>query len=446
LKQVRSGLFRDPKKENQMEVQTEELLLEKCRQLIEHRLDWGSSNDWTSQDFESLSNQIAEVTHVRLSAATLKRIWGKIKYDSKPTVNTLNALAQYLGFENWRGFKQAQSTEDRNGSVQKIEQETISKGEKPTKRNKKNTVFVSIVSAILAGSAIFLEIKSKDSSIDTSRYSFSSKKVIDEGVPNTVVFNYDASAASETDSVFIQQSWDKQLSRQVDRNQKVHTSIYYYPGYFEAKLRINSNIIKEHRLYIKTKGWLPIVDQKPVPVYFNAALAIHDGIINLPLDKIKEYNVALQPHPPWTSYYFVNDLGSIFSDDFVFETEIRNEYKDGTAACQHTEIHLLFAGASLIIPLSAKGCVSELKFEEWDGKKTDLSAFGVDFDQWIKVTADVSNQEGRVSINDKKAFDFTTISKPMKLVGLAFRFRGTGSVDAIRISNHNGQVLFEENF
>ena len=70
-----------------MNIQTDEMLLQKCRNLIEEHSGWGSSETWTSQDYELLSEKIAEETNVQLSVATLKRIWGKIRYESKPTIN-----------------------------------------------------------------------------------------------------------------------------------------------------------------------------------------------------------------------------------------------------------------------------------------------------------------------------------------------------------------------
>jgi hypothetical protein len=43
---------------------------------------------------------------VRLSISTLKRIWGKVKYDHSPTTATLNAIARFAGFDGWRDFQQ----------------------------------------------------------------------------------------------------------------------------------------------------------------------------------------------------------------------------------------------------------------------------------------------------------------------------------------------------
>ncbi len=72
----------------------------KCRELIEEKLAWGKSEHWQNQDFESLREKVFEETGISLSTSTLKRIWGKVKYESSPNVATLNALAQFVSYEN----------------------------------------------------------------------------------------------------------------------------------------------------------------------------------------------------------------------------------------------------------------------------------------------------------------------------------------------------------
>ena len=260
--------------------------------------------------------------------------------------------------------------------------DTNDESSKITKRKprKKPVAIFAIVGVLVGAVAVIFYFTSFDTAkpnIDPAKFSFSSKKVVDVGVPNTVIFDYDATAAKPSDSVFIQQSWDKRLSRLVARDQRQHTSIYYYPGFFQAKLRVNDQIVKQHDLFIKSNGWLPLVDVSPVPVYFKPGDIVSNGVIGLPLDKIISNNIDLQPKAPWVGYYNVGDFGDIVSDDFVFETEVKNEYSEGSAACQHTEVHVLFEGAAMVIPLSIPGCVSELSFGDMSGKKLDLSRLGV---------------------------------------------------------------------
>ena len=210
---------------------------------------------------------------------------------------------------------------------------------------------------------------------------------------------------------------------------------------------MNDQIVQQHNLFIKSNGWLPLVDVSPVPVYFKAGdIFTEDGTIGLPLDKIFQSNIQLQPKAPWVGYYNVGDLGEIMSDDFVFETEVKNQYSEGAAACQHTEVHILFEGAAMVIPLSIPGCVSELNFGDMSGKKLDLSPLGVDFNNWVNVKMDVQDSVVHLLINGKKAFDLKVNLHPVKFAGMIFRFQGTGSVNFVKISKHDGDVTFEESF
>jgi hypothetical protein len=436
----------------------DEILLHKCKSLIQAKLGWEESESWTNHDFQVLSEKIQEATGVNLSVATLKRIWGKVKYDSKPTITTLNTLAQFTGYESWRAFKQNQAAVSGigNGQLNETRHDDTRHGEAGSSSNKtvkhKRLWRSGLVGTALCGGILFILVygfrKVPETQKHPAQYSFSSKKVVSEGVPNSVIFDYDASAAS-VDSVFIQQSWDERRRTQVSRDGHQHTSIYYTPGFFQAKLVVAGEIVKEHNLWITSNGWMAIARQEPVPVYFKDADFRRPGMLSLPVSKLKESNIAFQPETPWTSYYNVKDFGDIRTDNFIFETEVRSEYKEGSAVCQFVNIVLLLEGSVVIIPLSIKGCVSDLFLavddHGFDGKKTDLSAFGCDLSQWVKVRCEVKNGKGSIFINDLMAHDIE-VKGSKKIVGLVYRFQGTGSINEVRLSSQDGTAKFEDTF
>lgn len=434
-----------------MEFETDDIALEKCKSQIESELGWGDSSRWHTQDFETLSNNIRARTGVTLSVATLKRLWGKIRYDSKPTPTTLNTLAQYLGYESWRSFRVTEEA-NRLKHVSKPAPESIPRA---TRRTPWLTLLVVLL-VISGGAYLFIALKSPPR-VDNTLFSFSSKKVVDVGVPNTVIFDYDATAASPDDSVFIQQSWDSNLSRQVPYDQRQHTSIYYIPGFFEAKLVVNGQVVKEHNLLITTQGWLPLVEQPHssgalregetrTPVYFKQEDAIHDGILHLPLEKIEQANINLQPNPPWTAYYYVREFGGLMSDDMVFETSLRNDYREGANACQYVEIRLQFEGPAVLIPLSAKGCVANIGIADTDGTQRDLSAFGSDFKDWVNVKCVIKDKIAEIFVDNTSAIKLRVTGGRAKMVEVGFRFQGTGSVDFIKLSDNGGKVFYNEDF
>jgi len=164
--------------------------------LIEEQLGWGDSANWPSRDFEKLNILIQEKTKISLSASTLRRVWGKVDYNNQPSVTTLDTLAQFTGYENWRSFcSSGKTTSIRPASAH---------------QNKKLrfrllyliVVFVFAVIVIIVSIAL---IKS-NRIVAAKNYTFSYRPVTHD-LPNSVIFTYDAHA-SPNDSVFIQQSWD----------------------------------------------------------------------------------------------------------------------------------------------------------------------------------------------------------------------------------------------
>jgi hypothetical protein len=80
-------------------------LIPQIKRLYEEKTGWGDSDSWNNQDFLELSGIIFDKTGIALSHVTLKRIWGKVRYESLPRTNTLNTIVQFLGYRNWREFR-----------------------------------------------------------------------------------------------------------------------------------------------------------------------------------------------------------------------------------------------------------------------------------------------------------------------------------------------------
>lgn len=60
----------------------------------------------TPKDFDFLSESIFEELHQKVSATTLKRLWGYLQESSAPRISTLDLLAQYVGYVDWESFCQ----------------------------------------------------------------------------------------------------------------------------------------------------------------------------------------------------------------------------------------------------------------------------------------------------------------------------------------------------
>ncbi|QHW00959.1 hypothetical protein [Spirosoma endbachense] len=421
--------------------------LDRCRRLIEEKVGWGSGEGWATQDFERLSELIAGQTGVSLSVTTLKRVWGRVKYESAPTTTTLNALVQFAGYENWQQFKNTSQVQSIAPPVAiGIVASTIPK---PVRRATRRHWWIGagILIGLIGVSAFFLNYVRRKS-LSPERFSFSSQPVT-KGIPNSVVFHYDATA-SPTDQVFIQQSWDPNRRQPVPKNGHEYTSIYYHPGYFRAKLVIGDQIVREHNLMIPSDGWHIAVMQEPVPVYFQENDVIKNGMLSLSVAAIQQHNILMQPKPPTVRYRYVQELKNLRNDNFTLETRLKSDFKQGSSICQNVTIMILCKNEFFSIPLSAKGCVGNLDIylagHYADARNTDLSAFGADLSQWVDLRCLVRNKRAQVFIGGKKAYEALIPTEARDIIGISYDFEGTGSVDFTRFIQPNGQVVFEDNF
>jgi hypothetical protein len=456
-------------------MQTDESLIRQVKKMFEEKTGWGNSDTWTNQDFLQLSELIRDETGITLSHVTLKRVWGKVRYDSLPNTHTLNTLAQYLGFDNWRDLaakhppaqpppEDAQNPPDAAQHLPECTQhlpETSLKstngkpdpapqGHPPQSARSRHGQFRRIwlgAPILVLILAILFFLHGQQPPPLPQDYAFSSKKTVTAGLPNSVIFDYDASRSSD-DSVVIQQSWDTTRRVKVPKNGHQYTSIYYYPDFYHATLQVRNQVVKTHNLLIQSNGWLALVERDPVPVYFKKEEAIHDGKISLSLDQIREKNIPMQPSAPTVMFSNVRDFGEIYSDHFTFETTVRNDYSEGSAACQMTHIYLLCEGTAIWVPLCAKGCVStpDLYFTYFytSGKREDLSNFGVDFSKFVKVRIEADSGRAKIFVNNQLAYTVPRHIRHSKIIGIDYRFEGTGSVDYVYLSN--GKITYRDDF
>lgn len=412
--------------------------LRRCKAVIEEKLDWGPTDGWQTADFENLSEQILTETGVSLSTSTLRRIWGRVEYNHLPSGTTLNTLARFAGSADWRSFvKQGRPVVETPEEMKPVLSETRAQS-----RRWKMLAGFAVTMLVLIVASMFAFDKGEPQ-LEKKAYTFGSQPVT-HGIPNSVIFTYDASA-SPTDSVFIQQSWDNSKRTLVDRNSHKHTSVYYEPGAYQAKLLIGDQVVQQHKLVIGTNGWSALIDQPKMPVYLNNSEFLNGEGLNITTRTIEEKNIPMQPEPPLVKYFNVGNFKPVALDHFSFSTEVKSGYSEGAAACQLTYISLLTDDTPIVIPLSAKGCVSDLNLLSVDdyvsGKKADLSALGVDFSEWVRVSCESAGGKIRYSINGREAFAFPVPSRPIKILGIAFGFRGTGGVRKVSLASGEEEVF-----
>jgi len=251
-------------------------------------------------------------------------------------------------------------------------------------------------------------------------------------LPNSVVFDYDATAL-QPKKVMIQQSWDPTRREKVDPEGKQHTSIYYYPGFFRAKLVVDGEIKRQSDVYIPTKGWKAIIARDPLPVYLSTKETTldsgHMGITPTTLETKTGSPVFTNR---WVNFFDVHEFPGLSGDHFRFQTTIRNTSTVEQSLCRKMQLFVMGTEDPIVITLSDKGCISSLSLYTGsrgiNGKDHDLSAFGCDCSQWQQVTCAQDNGVFTIGLNGTPIFTAQRNKSIGGIIGIRIAFEGTGEI------------------
>jgi hypothetical protein len=423
-----------------MTIQEKDIYLNHWRKLAENELDWGDSTEWADSDFEKLAELIFTKTGTMFSVTTLKRVWGRVRYDSSPNAATLDALAKFVDFSNRRTFKNSVHQPQKTGVV----------AARPPHKKNFALIWKLALAAIIIGVVVALAYKPDSRPVkiaSNAPVKFDSRKVTDN-LPNSVVFNYDASGLG-VDSIVLQQSWDASRNEKIPASLKEHTSIYYYPGYFNAKLMINGKILKESPVFIKTKGWIGIIEKRPTPTYLNANDIFLPGTLGVSNKTLAQKTGSTVFNDQLVIFSNVREFNGSNGGDFTLETTLRNTSKPDESSCRKVIVYILGKQNTIIIPLADKGCISALSMytsSEWiNGKDRDLSAFGCDFTAFQNIKCSVKDMKLEVNLNGKQIFTAPITQTIGDIVGISFGFEGAGEIKSVKLGNST-QTVLNDNF
>lgn len=420
--------------------------LKQYKILVEEKLGWAASGLWKQRDYLNLIALIEGKTGVIISLSTIKRIW-KSGFEGTPQPATLDAFAQFIDYKNWLDFKKKYQ----------LQPATVkSPGAAPKKyafNYRSKMVHFSIVSIILSAvvAGVFLQSKTPSTVMyNPQDVAFSCNTSVTSGVPNTVIFDYDARKI-QADSFFIQQSWNSFRREKILQSDKKHTSTYFYPGYHKAKLIANDSIVKEIAIKVNTIGWLALARfgyMDNTPTYIKDSDVQRNGELHVSSDHLNKHNVKIKKNV-LIGYYYVNEFENVSSSNFSFETRMK---LDSTfqLLCPHISILITGEGEMNAIPLTIKGCVGKVNLKIGDknlsGKNNDLSGFGTDIYQWQEFKLAVIEKTAHIYLNQKFIMEVPFDEDIGNVSGFNINFSGTGSVDYVKLWDEKGRLVYGEDF
>lgn len=415
-------------------------MLQRCKKDIETKYfkeKIRKGGKLSQRDFELLIDLMEKRSDVRLSLSTIKRIW-KANYTTVPHQHTLNALAGLLDFEDWHAY-----TSHGRASTKASKNSTSSINKKPV------VLAIAILIGLMLASFIIL-LPKKGGALNIPRdITFTADKTLVNGVPNTVIFNYDLKEAV-ADSFLIQRSWNPEARTLIDKTNTYLTEVYYFPGFHWAKLIANDSIIAKQRIHVTTKGWLATAKHDrldKIPVYLNRDTLAIDGKLQVSKKNFKDSGFD-NTKEMVLSYYNINELKNMDSGNF--EIGARVKMVQSKTACPYIELAIIDEKDISWFPITEKGCEGTLSLKVGDtyvsGEKNDLSEFGTEINQWNTIRLLVENQMANLYVNENLAFQVPLMDIRGNIMGIAFHFTGEGVVDYIRLKDLKSGMTYNEEF
>lgn len=222
----------------------------------------------------------------------------------------------------------------------------------------------------------------------------------------------------------------------VSKTGHAHSAIYYYPGYFNAKLVVDTQIVQTHGLLIGSGGWLAMAEREVEPFYFKKEEYSKENGVVVDTALLAKNHLTFYPRAPWISICYIKDMGPLPVDNFAFETTLKSDDIKGAEACQRAEVFIHCKNDVVIIPLSAPACIGDLSLyvlgKEIKSREADLSGFGADLRQWTTLKIETVNKRMQITINNRPVYALDFSNPPTDIVGVQYRFRGGGSVKDTR--------------
>lgn len=417
-------------------------LLKLCLDELFEKMGYRHSQQISQSDLEHLSYLIEEKTRIILSLSTLKRVFYG-KFERLPQISTLNALTSFLGYGGWQDFKAKKSTGNNVVSARTSQPGNITRKALLWLRHYRYPVIAICV-------AILLLMVRTITSNHEDEATFFIKKIVTEGVPNNVIFNYDIDHVAG-DSFYIQPTWNRNIKIKIKKNNYTQTDTYYEPGYHTAKLICDGMVLKTVLVHIPTKDWIgysKVNFYDPYPEYFKREHIIRDSVLGVDIDGLKASDVDMERNKIYYYAYFPDSI-QLSSDNFVLKARIRMK-KIGTTLCPWIISEIYSEDSFFYFTGTIPGCSSEIQamFSDkyLDGKTTDLSALGYDVMQWKEIEIRVLKKKVTVWIGGNKALE-NFYSRPAGFIrGMGFGSNGLCEVDYVQLEDSEGSIVYRNDF
>ncbi|WP_256010633.1 hypothetical protein [Desertivirga xinjiangensis] len=424
----------------------------KCIELVEEKMNWGSNKDWIDYNFRSLSEQIFKVSKVSISVRTLKRIFrqdtdSEVFYE--PQIATKNALAVFLGYTDWAAFvlthfpRAKDHPQEEHELQENPEPEEALQDSRQSVHETKSKIqgrhLIWLAPAILILLTLFGIYFWKPEKVNIE---FTAKNII----ADNYAFKYDISSISYNTATV---DLDYTVYKTLTTKKGEFTYPFKLPDYYKVKLIVDGEIRTRKDIHIPSNEWVCVLQQNQKErLMSNKVLYNREGILHFANSELARIKIDTADEF-WLDFRNFKDF-DIDGDNLILEIDVKNDQKSGGIDCFDTSVEYIGESGTGRVKLVRPGCANFAVFEfgevRFNGNFHDLSPFGADLSKWNKVKIEVVNKKVNVFLNNKLSYKNSYKQAIGNVKGFKIKFKGSGSMDNIRVFNTKKQLIYREDF
>ena len=431
---------------------------------LEKKVGWGDCTQWSSSQLRILEEQIEELTRIRISEYTLRRIIHR--QVANPQMATRNALAQFVGYAHWFAFTQwaneaypehsatahaaEASSPDANRETLLPTPDELTKQHSSHKasagfgknRLRRRNLLLFLLLALLLALPLFRRLAPGRFLLEASQ--------------NTTLAPFEVKFSWQyplwvSDSVFLEiDSYNERSRFALPSTKGTLQHTFLIPASSEVRLVYRNKVRKRMRIKVASKDWVIVTKTAGNHWFFleKDLLFLEEGALRFPPQLAREYN--LSPLSPSIHYRYI---GANLADGnrFRFEAVVRNARSDGAVPCYDIEVELYARNGMHRAGVNAGACSSQLRVvasdKELRGEFADLSALSsVDTDDWQHLLLEARGKTLYFSVNGRQLLSLPYRVALDSLYGVDIRCKGFGRVSAVTLHDGLGGLLYQEDF
>ena len=227
-------------------------------------------------------------------------------------------------------------------------------------------------------------------------------------------------------------------------HKKGEVSLYAQrPGMAALKLINNGEVLDSKKVLVKTKEWFPSI---------NLTLPLElDQVIRNGIMQLRPYVSLTSFGEYYTGFEFYEEF-NVSADEMVFEIRAKNSKEIGGIWAYDLSIDLVGKEDKAVFNILAPDAAiySNLQIAQTSfntpGKKRELLPFAVKMDDWRVIKLKVQDHHAQFFLDNIPIFETDYEGEMGQLLGMQLYMKGTGAIDWVKVSKHDGSVVFEDDF